>query len=82
MELRFSCDRSGAAAEVIVAVADSALTARLHVPEACGLASRHPLTDLSEEALLEDQLDFPGPQPVYERALLLAATLLAGASPD
>jgi len=81
-ELRFTCDRSGATAEVVVAVADSALTAWVDVPEACGLPSRHPRADLSDEALLEDQLDFPGPQPVYERALLRAATLLTGASPD
>jgi glucose-6-phosphate dehydrogenase assembly protein OpcA len=81
-ELRFTCDRPEAMAEVIVAIADSALTAWVDVPEACALPSRHPMTELSEECLLEDQLDSPGAQPVYERALLLAATLLAGATPD
>jgi len=81
-ELRFSCDRPEATAEIVVALAESALTAWVDVPEACRLPSRHPLAELSDEALLEDQLDSPGPEPVYERALLLAATLLAGATPD
>lgn len=82
VELRFSCDRPGAAAEVVVAAADSALTAWVDVPEACGLPSRHPFATLKDESLLEDQLDAPASMPVYERALYHAATLLVGASPD
>jgi glucose-6-phosphate dehydrogenase assembly protein OpcA len=82
LELRFSCDRPGATAEIVVTAADSALTAWVDVPEGCSLPSRHPLDTLLEESLLEDQLDAPGCMPVYERALLQAATLLVGAAPD
>jgi len=45
------------------------------VPDACGLPSRHPLAALSDESLIEDQLDAPGSLPVYERALRRAALL-------
>jgi hypothetical protein len=67
---------------IAAAAGDSALTARVDLPESCALPSRHPGDALSMERLLADQLDEQRPDPVYERALARAATLLGGLPPD
>ncbi len=79
LEVRFCCDDPDAHSEIVVEASDSTLTARVDVPDACGLPSRHPLAALSEESLLEDQLDAPGRSPVYENALRRAVALVARA---
>jgi glucose-6-phosphate dehydrogenase assembly protein OpcA len=67
---------AGVTCEVRIEEADSGLTSRVDLEDACPLPARHPNPRLPDEHLLEDQLDMPGPSPIYERAFVRAAALL------
>lgn len=65
-----------ATCDVTIEAGDSALLAKVELDHACPLPARRPFVTLSDEQLLEDQLDLPGGSPLYDRALEHAAALL------
>lgn len=67
--------------DVAIEAGDAALMAQVKLGDACPLPARHPFVTLSEEQLLEDQLDLPGASPIYDRALEHAAALLMKGRP-